>query len=173
MTEIQTMQPAGYAADIQQYLSFTLGEEHYGIEILRVQEIKGHSGITTIPNTPPHLKGVMNLRGTVIPVVDLRAKFSLEDREYTKFTVIIVVTIGVKIVGLVVDAVSDVLDIAPAQIRPTPDLGARTDTRFISGMASVGEKLVVLLDIERLLADDDLAAVGGLDRGAAEETPCS
>jgi purine-binding chemotaxis protein CheW len=163
MTETQTMTPAGYAADIEQYLTFTLGDEHYGIEILKVQEIKGHSGITPIPNTPPYLKGIMNLRGTVIPVVDLRTRFSLDAQEYTKFTVIIVVTVGQKIVGLVVDAVSDVLDIPHAQVRPAPDLGARTDTRFISGLANVGEKLVVLLDIERLLSENDMAAMAGMN----------
>jgi purine-binding chemotaxis protein CheW len=143
-----------YTAGIQQYLSFALGDEQYGIEILRVQEIKGYSGITPIPNTPPHIRGVMNLRGTVIPVVDLRAKFHLETRAYDKFTVIIVVTVGTRIIGLVVDAVSDVLDISRTDIRPAPELGHREDTRFISGMVHVGERLVVLLDIATLLGGD-------------------
>jgi purine-binding chemotaxis protein CheW len=147
---------ASYSANIQQYLSFALGEEQYGIEILRVQEIKGYSGITPIPNTPAHIRGVMNLRGTVIPVVDLRAKFHLETHAYDKFTVIIVVTVGARIVGLVVDAVSDVLDIARQDIRPAPELGHGQDTRFISGMVHVGERLVVLLDIATLLAEDSL-----------------
>jgi purine-binding chemotaxis protein CheW len=148
---------AGYAGGAQQYLSFALGEEQYGIEILKVQEIKGYSGVTPIPNTPPHIRGVMNLRGTVVPVVDLRTKFSRETRPYDKFTVIIVVTVGAKIVGLVVDAVSDVLDIATQDIRPTPELGRREDMRFLQGMATVGEKLVVLLDIDTLLEEDSLA----------------
>jgi len=148
---------ASFNNDIQQYLSFALGEEQYGIEILKVQEIKGYSGITPIPNTAAHIRGVMNLRGTVVPVVDLRAKFSLESRTYDKFTVIIVVTVGAKITGLIVDAVSDVLDVSRGAIRPTPDLGRREDTRFISGMANVGEKLVVLLDIDTLLAEDTLS----------------
>ncbi len=152
--------PGAFSGDLSQYLSFTLGEEEYGVEILKVQEIKGYSGITPIPNTPPYIKGVMNLRGTVIPVVDLRAKFSMSAREYNKFTVIIVVSVGARIVGLVVDAVSDVLDIRRSDIRPTPDLGARADTRFISGMATVGGKLVVLLQIEMLLTDEDLASTG-------------
>jgi purine-binding chemotaxis protein CheW len=145
-----------HTTDIQQYLSFALGEEQYAIEILRVQEIKGYSGITPIPNTPAHIRGVMNLRGTVIPVVDLRAKFNLETHSYDKFTVIIVVTVGSRIIGLVVDAVSDVLDVSRAQIRPAPELGHREDTRFISGMVHVGERLVVLLDIATLLAEDSL-----------------
>lgn len=149
-----------YGGDNHQYLTFAVGEESYGIEILKVQEIKGYSSITPIPNTPGFIKGVMNLRGTVIPVVDLRAKFSMEAVEYNKFTVIIVVTVGQKVIGLVVDAVSDVLDISGADIRPAPDFGARVDTRYISGMTSVGEKLAVLLDIDRLLSEEDLAAVG-------------
>jgi len=157
--------PISYTANIQQYLSFALGDEQYGIDILRVQEIKGYSGITPIPNTPAHIRGVMNLRGTVIPVVDLRAKFHLETRGYDKFTVIIVVTVGARIIGLVVDAVSDVLDISRTDIRPAPDLGCRDDTRFISGMVHVGERLVVLLDIATLLAGDSLGETAALPPG--------
>jgi len=147
---------AAYTANLQQYLSFALGDEHYGIEILKVQEIRGYSGITPIPNTVRHISGVMNLRGTVVPVVDLRAKFSLETRPYDKFSVIIVVTVGSKIVGLTVDAVSDVLDIPHGEIRPAPDLGHADKTRFISGMANIGDRLVVLLDIDTLLSEDSL-----------------
>jgi len=163
---MQQTQPAGtpaglnaYASDVDQYLTFSLGQEEYGIEILKVQEIKGYSAITPIPNTPPHVKGVMNLRGTVVPVVDLRSKFAMETVEYSKFTVIIVVTIGTKIAGLVVDAVSDVLNIPASDIRPAPDFGSRTDTRFITGMANSGDKLAVLLDVDRLLGDEELSAV--------------
>ncbi|HUI55403.1 MAG TPA: chemotaxis protein CheW [Bryobacteraceae bacterium] len=155
-----------FAADIQQYLSFALGDEQYGIEILKVQEIKGYSGITPIPNTPPHIRGVMNLRGTVVPVVDLRSRFALETRVYDKFTVIIVVTVGARIIGLVVDAVSDVLDISCKDIRPAPELGRREDTRFIAGMANVGDRLVVLLDIETLLADEALSDTAAVSMAA-------
>lgn len=154
-------------ANIRQYLSFALGAEEYGVEILKVQEIKGYSGITPIPNTPSHVRGVMNLRGTVIPVVDLRAKFGMEAREYTKFTVIIVVTVGTRIMGLVVDGVSDVLEIAETEIRPAPDFGARADTRFITGMAALGERLVVLLDINTLLSEQELATLGATARAGA------
>lgn len=150
-----------YQSEVSQYLSFALGEQEYGVEILKVQEIKGYSGITPIPNTPPHVRGVMNLRGTVIPVVDLRARFGMEEREYTKFTVIIVVTVGTKIKGLVVDAVSDVLDVARNDIKPAPELGGRTDARFITGLATIGERLVVLLDIDTLLSEQDAAAGAG------------
>jgi purine-binding chemotaxis protein CheW len=142
--------------ELSQHLTFQLGEEEYGIEILRVQEIRGYAGVTPIPNMPAYIRGVMNLRGTVIPVVDLRARFAMPETEYGKFTVIVVVTIREKVIGLVVDAVSDVLDGSPSQVRERPDLGARADLRFIGGIATVGEKLVVLLDIERLLTEDDL-----------------
>jgi purine-binding chemotaxis protein CheW len=150
------LEPA--AAGVRQYLSFALGDEEYGLEILRVQEIKGYMGITPIPNSPPHVRGVMNLRGTVIPVVDLRRKFGMEPQEYTRFTVIIVVTAATRTIGLIVDAVSDVLDVRSDQMRPAPDLGAQVDIRFIAGMLSNGDRLVVLLDVDRLLAGDGLAA---------------
>lgn len=149
-----------FATDGSQYLTFTLGQEEYALEILKVQEIKGYSAVTPIPNTPRYIKGVMNLRGTIIPVVDLRSKFSMPEAEYNQFTVIVVVTVGTKIMGLVVDAVSDVLNIPKRDIQETPDFGGQVDARFISGMAKAGEKLVVLLDIERILGGDDMAALG-------------
>jgi purine-binding chemotaxis protein CheW len=150
----------GFATDGSQYLTFTLGHEEYGVEILKVQEIKGALAITPIPNTPAHIKGVMNLRGTIIPVVDLRQKFGLQAGEANAFTVIIVVKVGAKVMGLVVDGVSDVLNIPIADIQATPDFGSQVDARFISGMAKAGERLVVLLDIDRVLGSEDLAALG-------------
>jgi purine-binding chemotaxis protein CheW len=123
--EMEQREAASHTGEVNQFLTFTLGAEEYGIEILKVQEIKGYSAITHIPNAPAHVKGVMNLRGTVVPVVDLRAKFGMEAVEYSKFTVIIVVMVGQKIAGLVVDAVSDVLNIQQSEVRPAPDFGAR------------------------------------------------
>jgi purine-binding chemotaxis protein CheW len=155
---------AGGGTSVSQYLTFSLGSEEFGLEILKVQEIKGYSAITPIPNSSPHVKGVMNLRGTVVPVVDLREKFSLSTVEYTKFTVIIIVTVADKTIGLIVDAVSDVLEIPASEIRPAPNLGTRADTRFISGMAEVDEKLTVLLDLDRLLSDDEVASLEGACR---------
>ncbi|MGA9528536.1 MAG: chemotaxis protein CheW [Terriglobales bacterium] len=140
-----------------QFLTFSLGQEEYGIGLLKVQEIKGYSAITPIPNTPPHIKGVMNLRGAVIPIIDLRIRFGMEAIEYTQFHVIIVVNVGTKVIGLLVDAVSDVLNVGADDLRPAPDFGAHADTRFISGMASAGDKVAVLLDIETLLSEADLA----------------
>jgi purine-binding chemotaxis protein CheW len=149
-----------FATDGSQYLTFALGQEEYGVEILKVQEIKGYSTITPIPNTPAYVKGVMNLRGTIIPVVDLRAKFGMTATEYTPFTVIIVLTVGTKVMGLIVDAVSDVLNIARTDIQATPDFGAEVDARYINGMAKAGEKLVVLLAIDTVLGGAELAAIG-------------
>lgn len=134
-----------------QFLTFSLGNEAYGIEILKVQEIRGYTTITVIPNAPPFVKGVMNLRGTVVPVVDLRMKFGMVPAEYDKFTVIIVVTVGARVVGLVVDAVSDVLDVKPDEIEATPDLGASFDSSHLTGLARAGEQLVMLLEIDRVV----------------------
>jgi purine-binding chemotaxis protein CheW len=142
------------------YLTFALGREEYGVEILKVREIRGYAPVTPIPNTPACIKGVMNLRGTIIPVVDLRLKLAMRETEYGPFTVIIVVTIGTKVMGLIVDAVSDVLSIPRTDIQATPDLGAPVNARFIHGLAQAGDKLVALLDIDRVLGDDEVAADG-------------
>lgn len=144
---------AGPPADGRQFLTFRLEEEEYGVEILRVQEIKGYSRITPLPNTPPEVKGVMNLRGTIVPIIDLRARLGLPGAEYDQFTVIIVVTTGTKVVGLVVDAVSDVLNVAAGEMAPAPDLGARLDTSFLTGLARTGDRLVTLLNVDRLIGE--------------------
>jgi purine-binding chemotaxis protein CheW len=149
---------AEFAADGSQFLTFCLDNEEYGLEILRVQEIKGYSKITPLPNTPPEVKGVMNLRGAVVPIIDLRTRFGLRQAEYTRFTVIIVVTVGAKVVGLVVDAVSDVLNVGAKEVVPTPELGAAVDTSFMTGIARTGERLVTLLNIDRLVGHAELAA---------------
>jgi purine-binding chemotaxis protein CheW len=159
---VMAAEASGSPAAISQFLTFVLGDEQYGVEILKVQEIRGYSAVTPIPNTPAHIKGVINLRGTVVPVVDLRTKFSMALAEYNKFTVIIVVTVGQKVTGLVVDAVSDVLDIPAVEMRVAPDLGASVDTRFISGVATIGERMTVLLDIDRLLSEDQVVALESL-----------
>ncbi len=150
---------ASLTADRHQFLTFSLGQEEYGIEILRVQEIKGYTAITPIPNTPNHIKGVMNLRGTVIPVVDLRIKFGLADAEVNRFTVVIVVTVGDRVVGLVVDAVSDVLDVAASELVPAPEMGAGVDTSFLTGMAKSEDRLISLLAIERVVGEQVPEAV--------------
>jgi purine-binding chemotaxis protein CheW len=150
---------AGFHAGQSQFLTFILGSEEYGIDILKVQEIRGYTSVTAIPNTPDYIKGVMNLRGAVVPVVDLRTKFGLPETEYNKFTVIIVVMVGKRIAGLVVDAVSDVLNIGRAEIEPPPELESGVDASFITGLAKAAEKLILLLDIERLMGATDVGAL--------------
>ncbi len=148
------------AQNAGQFLTFLLGEQEFGLEILRVQEIKNYTRVTPIPNMPESIKGVMNLRGTVVPIVDLRAKFKMKPIEYSQFTVIIVVNVGQRIMGLVVDAVSDVLNVGPESIEGPPDLGGSVDTSFLKGLAKSADRLVTLLDLEQLLdnAETSLAA---------------
>ena len=146
-------QQMGMAADDSQFLTFLLGEEQYGVDILRVQEIKGYTAVTRIPNTPDYIKGVLNLRGTIVPIVDLRTKFGMEKAEYTMFTVIVVVVIQDKVTGIVVDAVSDVMNINNKDIQAPPEFGAKVDVGFLKAIGKSGDKLVAILDIDQLLSD--------------------
>jgi purine-binding chemotaxis protein CheW len=140
-----------------QFLTFLLDEQEYGLELFRIQEICGFAPITPIPNVPAHVRGVMNLRGTVLPVIDLRMKFHLPVIEYNKFTVIVIAMVGNKTVGLLVDAVSDVLQVAEGAMRPPPDFGASVDTQFINGVFQTREHLAVALNLDKLLSESDLA----------------
>ena len=150
-------QVIGQAVEGEQFLTFTIGAEEYGIEILKVQEIKGYSAITPIPSAPHYVRGVINLRGTIVPVVDLRARFGMAEEAYTKFTVIIVVNLGRRVVGLVVDAVSDVLNVGEHEVEPPPPLGVGVESTFMTGLAKMGERLVLLLDIERIANLEEVA----------------
>ncbi|MBL4638128.1 MAG: chemotaxis protein CheW [Proteobacteria bacterium] len=139
----------------EQYLTFLLGDEEYGVEILRVQEIKGWDIVTNIPNTPDYLCGVLNLRGTIVPVVDLRLRFEMSVCEYTPTTVIVVLNIEgetQRTVGIVVDGMSDTHNVMPDDIKPPPDFGNTIDIDYITGLVSLGENMVMLLDIDRLLS---------------------
>ncbi len=144
------------AAGFAQFLTFLCAGEEYGVAILCVQEIKGWDGVTRVPYTPDYLLGVMNLRGVIVPVVDLRTRFGLAPRAPDSSTVVIVVRVhtahGEKTAGVVVDAVSEVYSVAPEQIRPTPGLGVPVDRACVSSLASVGEKMIMLLDIDRLIS---------------------
>jgi purine-binding chemotaxis protein CheW len=134
--------------EVEQYLTFLLDSQEYGIPILEVQEIKGYSGVTPIPNAPPWIKGVMNLRGTVVPVCDLRVRFGMPEAAYTQFTVVILVMLGRKVCGLVVDAVSDVLSLLRSDIDFAPDLGGGSGESFVKGIAKNRARLVALLDVQ-------------------------
>lgn len=148
-------QEIGSATNENQFLTFQLGNELYGVDILRVQEIKGYTAVTKIPNTPSHIKGVLNLRGTIVPIVELRTKFGMPTIDYTAFTVIIVVVVRDKVMGLVVDAVSDVLNIDKKDIQSPPQFGVKVDVSFLNGIGRCGDKLVALLDIDRMLSEGD------------------
>jgi purine-binding chemotaxis protein CheW len=141
------------------YLTFALSNEEYGLEILKVREIIGIMEITAVPRTPNFVKGVLNLRGKVIPVVDLRLKFGMPEAERTEETCIIVVNVGRMEMGIIVDKVSEVLDIAAKDIEDPPQFGVDVDTQFILGMGKSHERVTILLDISRVLADQDIAAV--------------
>lgn len=143
------------AAGAREYLTFRLGQEEYGIDILKVQEIRGYEAPTRIAHAPAFIKGVINLRGTIVPVIDLRLKLRLKEARYDAFTVMIVLNVEDRVVGIVVDSVSDVIALNAEQIRPTPEFGASVDTRFISGIGTVDDRMLILLDIETLIDSAD------------------
>ena len=153
-------------ADMQdeQFLTFELAGDAYGIEILKVQEIRGWEPVRKIPNTPDYVKGALNLRGSIVPIIDLRVRFNMERVEYTPMTVVIVLCIQTgsadsSVMGIVADAVSDVLDIKSADIKGTPNLGSKIDTRYIRGMYVGKKNMVMLLDVDKLLNPDEFIAL--------------
>ena len=143
----------------QEYLTFTLGPEEYAIDILKVQEIRGYESPTTIANAPDFLKGVINLRGTIVPIVDLRIKFNVGKADYTPFTVVIILNISNRVVGIVVDSVSDVTMLRSDQIRPAPEFAATVDTKYIKGLGTLNERMLIVVDIERLMISPEMALV--------------
>ncbi|MEF7613220.1 chemotaxis protein CheW [Aquincola sp. MAHUQ-54] len=140
-----------------EYLTFRLGAEEYGIDILRVQEIRSYEQPTRIANAPAFIKGVVNLRGVIVPIVDLRLKLGCESAEYNTFTVVIVLNVRGRVVGAVVDSVSDVLELAPDAIKPAPELSSgQIDTSYITGIGSVAERMLILMDIEALMSSEEM-----------------
>jgi purine-binding chemotaxis protein CheW len=154
-------QQSGDTTEGNQFLTFRLGDEVYGVDILRVQEIKGYTAVTKIPNQPGYIKGVMNLRGTIVPIVELRTKVGMETIDYTAHTVIVVVVVQGRIMGFVVDSVSDVLNIGKKDIQAPPKFGTKVDVSFLQGIAQCGDSLVALLNIDQLLAGEDLPVAAG------------
>ncbi|TXG93146.1 MAG: chemotaxis protein CheW [Rhodocyclaceae bacterium] len=142
-----------------EYLTFRLGEEEYAIDILKVQEIRGYESPTTIAYAPPFIKGVINLRGIIVPIVDLRIKFGLGTVEYTPFTVVIILNIAQRVIGIVVDSVSDVTSLTGGQIRQAPDFSASFDTKYILGLASIDKRMLIVTDIERLMSSRDMELI--------------
>jgi len=158
------------AAHPQEFLTFRLGAEEYGIDILKVQEIRGYDQVTRIANAPGFIKGVVNLRGVIVPIVDLRIKFNLGEAKYDAFTVVIVLNVLGRVVGVVVDSVSDVLELSSGEIKPAPEFSSMLDAGYITGLGTIkpadesgDARMLILVDIERLMGGADMALV---DRAA-------
>nr|WP_295081787.1 chemotaxis protein CheW [uncultured Roseateles sp.] len=155
----QALQTTGQArADSKQFLTFRVGEEEYGMDILRVQEIRSYEAPTRVANAPQFIKGVTNLRGVIVPIVDLRMRLG-QSAEYTSFTVTIVLNVCQRIVGIVVDSVSDVLELTTEQIKPRPEVAAALDARYITGLGKIGERMLILLDIDAMVASPDFGLI--------------
>jgi purine-binding chemotaxis protein CheW len=163
----QTIRMAHTAASgvVQEYLTFTLGKEEYGVDILKVQEIRGYETPTALANAPAYIKGVVNLRGTIVPIVDMRIKFNLGESTYDQFTVVIILSVAGRVVGVVVDGVSDVIGLTADQMRPAPEFSASFDTRYITGLGTIDERMLILIDIEKLMSSGDM---GLLEQAAVQ-----
>ena len=148
----------------REYLTFRLDQEEYGIDILKVQEIRGYEAVTRIANAPEFIKGVINLRGIIIPVVDMRIKFKLGTPVYDQFTVVIILNIGGRIMGMVVDSVSDVTTLTPDQIKPAPEMGTAFNSEYMIGLGTVDERMLILVDIDKLMSSSEM---GLMDKIAA------
>jgi purine-binding chemotaxis protein CheW len=147
------------ASGAGEYLTFSLGAENYALEILKVQEIRGYDSVTKVVNTPDFIKGVVNLRGKIVPIVDLRIKFNLNLCAYDAFTVVIILNLNGHDVGIVVDSVSDVVDLKPAQMREIPELVTTIDTRHLVGLATIENRMLIIVDIEKLMSTQEMALI--------------
>ena len=142
-----------------EFLAFTLGKEEYGIDIQRVQELRGYETVTRIANAPEFIKGVMNLRGIIVPVIDMRIRFRLGAATYDQFTVVVILNIGTRVVGMVVDSVSDVMTLTREQVKPAPDMGTTFDAGYLIGLGTLETRMLILLDIEKMMSSPDMGLV--------------
>jgi len=152
---------SGHTVEIagREFLAFTLGREEYGIDILKVQEIRGYEAVTRIANAPEFVKGVVNLRGIIVPIVDMRIKFNLGEPTYDQFTVVIILNIGDRVVGMVVDSVSDVITLSPEQVKPAPEMGTALNTDYLIGLGTLDERMLILVDIDKLMSSTDMGLI--------------
>ncbi|HRK57281.1 MAG TPA: chemotaxis protein CheW [Burkholderiaceae bacterium] len=170
-TETQAIAATVAQAESKEYLTFRLGSEEYGIDILKVQEIRGYEQPTRIANAPSFIKGVVNLRGVIVPIVDMRVKFSLGEPTYDSMTVVIILNVANRVVGVVVDSVSDVIELGKEQVRAAPEFNGAVDATFITGLGSIKqgegesqtERMLILVDIEQLMSSPDMGLVGGAE----------
>lgn len=151
--------PAAVSTNLREFLAFKLGAEEYGIDILRVQEIRSYEKPTRIARAPDFIKGVINLRGVIVPIVDLRLKFHLDDASYTEFTVVIVLNIGSRVVGIVVDAVSDVITLSSEQLRPVPDFSSTIASEHVLAIGAIEERMLILIDIDKLMTSEEMGLI--------------
>ena len=156
---MQENQGQAAEAGSRELLTFTLGSEEYGIDILKVQEIRGYDAVTTIANSPEFIKGVINLRGIIVPIVDMRIKFGLGNVTYNNLTVVIILNIANRVVGIVVDGVSDVIALTPDQLKAAPEFSGAMDTQYITGLGTVDERMIIVVDIEKLMTSSDMDLV--------------
>jgi purine-binding chemotaxis protein CheW len=159
MTTIAASASSTTSQGVNEFLTFRLGKEEYGIEILKVQEIRGYDSITRIANAPEFIKGVVNLRGIIVPIIDMRIKFRLGNADYDQFTVVIILNLDGRVMGIVVDGVSDVISLGADQMRPTPGFGSVIDTEYIMGLGTVDERMLILIDIEKLMSSSDMGLI--------------
>jgi purine-binding chemotaxis protein CheW len=166
VSAIQTVAPAASPAaesrgvlKALEFLAFTLGEEEYGIDIQKVQELRGYEAVTRIANAPEFIKGVVNLRGIIVPIIDMRIKFNLGTPSYDQFTVVIILNISGRVMGMVVDSVSDVITLTTEQIRPAPDMGAELDVAYMIGLGVLEERMLILTDIDKLMSSTELGSM--------------
>lgn len=159
-------QPVGNAARLGEavitsleFLAFTLGQEEYGIDIQKVQELRGYDSVTRIANAPDCIKGVVNLRGVIVPIIDMRIKFNLGTPTYDQFTVVIILNIAGRTMGMVVDSVSDVITLSAEQVKPAPEMGAALDTDYMIGLGTLDDRMLILVDIDRLMSSTEMGLV--------------
>ena len=164
---MQLNQEPGAGSASRELLTFTLGREEYGIDILKVQEIRGYEAVTTIANAPEFIKGVINLRGIIVPIVDMRIKFKLERVNYDETTVVIILNIAQRVVGMVVDGVSDVTTLKADEIKPAPEFGSGLDTQYLQGLGTIDERMIILVDIEKLMTSRDMELIDSAEEMAA------
>jgi len=161
-TESAAFSPSPHGAPVVkalEFLAFTLGQEEYGIDIQKVQELRGYDTVTRIANAPEHLKGVVNLRGIIVPIIDMRIKFNLGTPTYDQFTVVIILNIAHRVMGMVVDSVSDVITLTAEQVKPAPEMGSVLDTDYLIGLGTLDERMLILVDIDRLMSSSEMGLI--------------
>ena len=151
--------PSAAAGKPLEFLAFTLGQEEYGIDIQKVQELRGYDTVTRIANAPEHIKGVVNLRGIIVPIIDMRIKFNLGTPTYDQFTVVIILNMASRVMGMVVDSVSDVITLSPEQVKPAPEMGSVLDTDYLIGLGTLDDRMLILVDIDKLMSSSEMGLI--------------